>query len=101
MPNIANAYLWGTHIGSILLKSFRGLPGLLSDALPGKFGNKVISAWLYEQGLESKDLNTIDRLCYTGQRGMGAHEYKPVLFEMSEHRLSDGSRRQLESCPYL
>ena len=54
------------------VQSFYGLPGLLSDSLPDKFGNKVIAAWLREQNKRPEDLNAIDRLCYTGQRGMAA-----------------------------
>ena len=64
--------------------SFHGLPGLLSDSLPDKFGNKVIAAWLREQNKRSEDLNAIDRLCYTGQRGMGALEYRPALLDKED-----------------
>ena len=63
------------------LQSFRGLPGLLSDSLPDKFGNKVIAAWLREQGRRPEDLNALDRLAYTGKRGMGALEYVPSLLD--------------------
>ena len=30
--------------------TFRGLPGLLADALPDQFGNDIIDAWLARQG---------------------------------------------------
>ena len=30
--------------------SFHGLPGLLADSLPDKFGNALIDAWLATQG---------------------------------------------------
>ena len=125
MHNTANVYLWGTHVGTVLLsddspiakfqysdefrdmgvevspirmplsatvfefpelpiKSFHGLPGLVSDSLPDKFGNKVIAAWLREQGKRPEDLNAVDRLCYTGRRGMGALEYKPALLDRED-----------------
>ena len=125
MHNTANVYLWGTHVGTVLLtddspiakfqyadgfrdmgievsplrmplsatvfefpdlplKSFHGLPGLVSDSLPDKFGNKVIAAWLREQGKRPEDLNAVDRLCYAGRRGMGALEYKPALLEKED-----------------
>lgn len=58
--------------------SFHGAPGLVSDSLPDKFGNKIIERWLYEQGRSLNDFNVIDRLCYTGKRGMGALEYIPA-----------------------
>ncbi len=61
--------------------SFKGLPGLLADSLPDKFGNKVIAAWLQEEGRRADELNSLDRLAYTGTRGMGALEYRPSLLK--------------------
>lgn len=60
-------------------RSFHGLPGLLADSLPDKFGNALIDAWLATQGRSSGDFNAVERLCYTGTRGMGALEFAPVL----------------------
>ncbi len=77
----------GAHVFSfpeLPVSSFHGLPGLLSDSLPDKFGNKVIAAWLREQGKHAGDLNSIDKLCYAGQRGMGALEYKPAIFNKDD-----------------
>ena len=59
--------------------SFHGLPGMLADALPDKFGNAVIDAWLAAQGRLPQDIDAVERLCYTGTRGMGALEFKPAL----------------------
>ncbi len=59
-------------------KTFHGLPGLLSDSLPDKFGNALIDAWLATQGRNPESLNVIERLCYTGTRGMGALEFAPA-----------------------
>ncbi len=58
--------------------SFHGLPGMLADALPDKFGNAVIDAWLAAQGRLPQDINAVERLCYTGKRGIGALEFKPA-----------------------
>ena len=58
--------------------AFHGAPGLIADSLPDKFGNKVIERWLLEQGKNLSDFNVIDRLCYTGSRGMGALEFRPA-----------------------
>lgn len=58
--------------------SFHGLPGLLSDSLPDKFGNAVIDAWLQSRGRSPQSFNPVERLCYTGSRGMGALEYVPA-----------------------
>lgn len=59
-------------------QSFHGLPGLLSDSLPDKFGNAVIDAWLHSRGRSPESFNPVERLCYTGSRGMGALEYVPA-----------------------
>lgn len=58
--------------------SFHGLPGLLADSLPDKFGNALINAWLSSQGRLPESFNAIERLCYTGRRGMGALEFAPA-----------------------
>jgi serine/threonine-protein kinase HipA len=59
--------------------TFHGLPGLLADSLPDRFGNALIDAWLATQGLSAEAFSAIDRLCYTGRRGMGALEFLPIL----------------------
>ncbi|HEX9792975.1 MAG TPA: type II toxin-antitoxin system HipA family toxin [Planctomycetota bacterium] len=58
--------------------SFHGLPGLLADSLPDKFGNAVIDAWLAAQGRLPGEIDSVERLCYTGSRGMGALEFRPA-----------------------
>jgi serine/threonine-protein kinase HipA len=60
-------------------RSFRGLPGLLADSLPDRFGNALIDAWLATQGRTPGSFNAVERLCYIGARGMGALEYAPTL----------------------
>lgn len=59
--------------------TFHGLPGLLADSLPDKFGNALIDAWLATQGRTPASFNAVERLCYTGTRGMGALEFAPVV----------------------
>jgi serine/threonine-protein kinase HipA len=59
--------------------TFHGLPGLLADSLPDKFGNALIDAWLATQGRTPESFNAVERLCYTGTRGMGALEFAPVI----------------------
>lgn len=58
--------------------SFHGLPGLLADSLPDKFGNALIDAWLATQGRTPESFNPVERLGYTGTRGMGALEFAPA-----------------------
>lgn len=62
----------------LAFRSFRGLPGLLADSLPDKFGNAVIDTWLATQGRRPESFNAVERLCYIGTRGMGALEFKPA-----------------------
>jgi serine/threonine-protein kinase HipA len=62
---------------NLSLESFHGLPGLLSDSLPDKFGNAIIQSWLASQGRSIESFKAIERLCYTGSRGMGALEFIP------------------------
>src|SRR3984885_9261177 len=64
---------------SLAQASFHGLPGLLADSLPDRFGNALIDAWLATQGRSPGSFSAIERLCYTGTRGMGALEYAPAL----------------------
>lgn len=65
-------------------ESYRGLPGLLADSLPDRFGNRVIEVWLAQQGRNPDTFNSVERLCYIGKRGMGALEYEPVLSPKEE-----------------
>lgn len=58
--------------------TFHGLPGLLADCLPDKFGNALIDAWLATRGRPAGSFNAVERLCYTGRRGMGALEFVPA-----------------------
>lgn len=60
-------------------ETYHGLPGLISDSIPDKFGNSIIDVWLSKQGRLPESFNAVERLCYTGKRGMGALEYYPVI----------------------
>ena len=57
--------------------TFRGLPGLLADSLPDRYGNAIIDAWLASQGRTAASFHPVERLCYVGRRGMGALEFEP------------------------
>lgn len=60
-------------------ESFHGLPGMLADALPDRFGNLLINEWLVRTGRSREVFTPIERLCYIGQRGMGALEFRPAV----------------------
>ena len=67
--------------------TFHGLPGLLADALPDKFGNAVIDAWLATRGRLPGEIDAVERLCYTGSRGMGALEFSPAAGPQAEESM--------------
>lgn len=58
--------------------AFKGLPGLLADSLPDKYGNALINEWLARQNRPAASFNPVERLCYIGERGMGALEFHPT-----------------------
>ena len=47
--------------------TFRGLPGLIADILPDKYGNALINVWLARQGRPSNSLNPVETLCFIGK----------------------------------
>jgi serine/threonine-protein kinase HipA len=77
---------------SLSFDTFKGLPGMLSDSLPDKFGNLLIDQWLARQNRDIDSFSPVERLCYIGERGMGALEYKPAL----KHPSTDKSPLEVE-----
>jgi serine/threonine-protein kinase HipA len=67
-------------------QAFKGLPGMLADALPDRYGNEIINNWLARRGRPSNSLNPVEMLCFIGKRAMGALEFEP-----NEPRISDRS----------
>lgn len=67
-------------------RTFKGLPGLLADSLPDRFGSAVLDTWLAAQGDAPDNVSAVERLRYTGARGMGALEFRP---ELGPDRASD------------
>mgnify|MGYP001427392213 CR=1 FL=1 len=61
--------------------TLRGLPGLLADSLPDRYGNQLISAWLAQQGRPPESMNPVEMLCFIGTRGMGAMEFEPPVLK--------------------
>lgn len=60
--------------------TFKGLPGLLADVLPDKYGNRLINAWLAQKGRAPNSMNPVETLCFIGSRAMGALEFEPAQF---------------------
>ncbi|MDF1575699.1 MAG: type II toxin-antitoxin system HipA family toxin [Bacteroidales bacterium] len=61
--------------------AFNGLPGLLADSLPDKYGNQLINVWLAQNGRPPDSMNPVEKLCFIGARGMGALEFEPGRFK--------------------
>ena len=68
--------------------TFKGLPGLLSDALPDKYGNRLINVWLAQQGRAENSMNPVEKLCFIGNRGMGALEFEPAQIKKNKNTFS-------------
>ena len=68
--------------------TFKGLPGLLADVLPDKYGNQLINMWLAQQGRPQNSMNPVEMLCFIGTRGMGALEFEPTKFKESKRTFS-------------
>ncbi len=66
---------------SLNKNTFLGLPGLLADVLPDKFGNRIIDAWLARNGRDVASFSPVERLCYAGKRAMGALEFSPLIMK--------------------
>lgn len=63
----------------LALESFAGLPGLLADSLPDRWGRTLVDSWLRSQQRAPESFDVVERLCYLGTRGMGALEFEPLL----------------------
>lgn len=67
------------------LATFSGLPGLLADTLPDKYGNELINIWLAQKGRPINSMNPVEKLCFIGTRGMGALEFEPAQFKANKN----------------
>ena len=70
------------------LDTFKGLPGLLADVLPDKYGNQLINRWLAQNGRVPNSMNPVEMLCFIGTRGMGAMEFEPAALKESKRTFS-------------
>ena len=61
------------------VQTFKGLPGLLADVLPDRYGHALINTWLARHGRPANDMNPVELLCFVGKRGIGALEFEPVV----------------------
>lgn len=70
------------------LDTFKGLPGLLADSLPDKYGNDLINLWLAKKGRPQNSMNPVEKLCFIGSRGMGALEFETAIFPQYKNTFS-------------
>jgi len=70
------------------IATFKGLPGLLADSLPDKYGNQLINIWLARNGRPPDSMNPVEKLCFIGDRGMGALEFEPTQLKASKQTFS-------------
>ena len=68
--------------------TFKGLPGLLADSLPDKYGNQLIETWLAQIGRPPNSMNPVEELCFIGSRGMGALEFAPAQLKAGKNTFS-------------
>ncbi len=66
---------------TLFVDTFKGLPGLLADSLPDRYGNHLINLWLSQQGRPRESMNPVEMLCFIGTRGMGALEFEPSVLK--------------------
>ena len=95
MPLASREY----RFAQLAQESFHGLPGLLADSLPDRYGQSLIATWLARQGRDDADFNAVERLCYIGRRGMGALEFVPATGPSpdADHELEIGALVELAS----
>jgi serine/threonine-protein kinase HipA len=68
--------------------TFKGLPGLLADVLPDRYGNQLINGWLAQNGRMADSMNPVEMLCFIGTRGMGAMEFEPAALKENKRAFS-------------
>jgi len=56
---------------------FEGSFGVFADSLPDGWGQLVLHRYLMQKGINSNNLNILERLCLVGQNGRGALEFRP------------------------
>ncbi|HSQ75765.1 MAG TPA: type II toxin-antitoxin system HipA family toxin [Bacteroidota bacterium] len=86
---------------ALAARTYYGLPGLLADSLPDRFGNALINTWLARHGRALNDFTPVERLCYIASRGMGALEFKPALRALERTSVPLDIEAMLELAQYV
>lgn len=75
MPNQSGVFVFP----QLAPETYYRLPAMLADALPDKFGNALVNAYLADQGVPTEKITPLDRLAYAADRGMGALTFRPPI----------------------
>lgn len=75
MPNHSGTF----EFPQLSPQTYYRLPAMLADALPDRFGNALVNAWLAENGVPIDQITPLDRLAYAADRGMGALTFHPPV----------------------
>jgi serine/threonine-protein kinase HipA len=59
-------------------KLYLGLPPMIADSLPDKWGHSLFSAWLRNHHIPTKRVTPVEHLSFIGSRTMGALVYEPA-----------------------
>ena len=73
-------------------QAFDGLPGVLADSLPDRFGNAIIRKYFADRGKPGAAMSPVRRLLYMGHRAMGALQFEPAMRDRGRR----GERQALE-----
>lgn len=83
-------------------KLYQGLPPMIADSLPDKWGNSLFKAWLRDNNISIKNTNPVDHLSFIGSRAMGALAFEPArklgdssAFSVDVQRLYEFAKRVL------
>ncbi len=68
---------------------FAGNFGIFEDSIPDGYGRYLLHKALAKEGIDDRELSSIDRLSIVGESGMGALTYKPIRIISRETEISD------------
>jgi len=81
---------------------YQGLPPMIADSLPDKWGHSLFKAWLRDNHIPMKNITPVDHLSFIGSRAMGALAYEPAqklgddfAFSVDVQRLYEFARQAL------
>ncbi len=83
-------------------KLYQGLPTMIADSLPDKWGDSLFAVWVRDNNISTKHITPIDHLAFIGSRAMGALEYEPAqelgdnsTFDVDVQRLYEFAKQVL------